>query len=903
VSAVPDLETIDSYRIVRQLGQGGMGVVYEALQTTPVRRNVALKVLRSFGSEGEATARFSAEQQALALMDHPSIAKVFDAGITDDGRNWFAMELVAGPSITEYADAQGLDLAQRIRLFASVCRAVQHAHQKGVIHRDLKPSNVLVAEQDGGPAPKVIDFGIAKAVGLRLTEQTLVTQFGAVIGTPAYMSPEQAEGTSLDIDTRADVYSLGVMLYELLVGCLPVDPQDTGYAGFIAYLKTPDTDPPTPSSRYTTLDAERQGATAQKRGTSPGRLREHLAGDLDWIVMTALEKDRNRRYDSAGALAADLERYLRREPVSARPPSAAYQFRKFVSRNRVMMGAAVLVVLALTVGVVVSTVQMVRARREAAIASQVSDFMAGLFSQSDPNETRGRQVTVREVLDRAAAQIDTGLAAQPLVQARLMQSIGMAYVGLGLFSDARPLLAGSLDRTERHGGDALAVATLQADLGYLLTFLSEFDEADSLLRRALVTMQRRFGDGDARTVTTLSNLAFNALRSQRRLVETEAMVREALPVAIAGLGAQDPAVGLAAFMHCWTLRDLGRRVAADSACEASLRMLERSRGEDAPQVAYNTLAVGHARRALGRYAEAREAYRRALALNRRLYTGDHAEIGYALQGLSIAYRYEGNTDSALAYARESLAVLSRVFDSTSTERAGALNALADVLTDLRRFDEAAAQYHAAAVIDSGVLGPDSWRFSTRIGDLGTMELQRGNVDRADVLHQRTLAIARRLVEPASPRLIGPLTNAGASAYRHGDLERAEALLREALADARQVPDDYPVEYATVETDLARLLTDLDRTDEACALADSGHARFVRTLGDANWRSGMAETVLGRCLARVRRRAEGERHLREGLERLEAGRLPGDLYRRDAIDYLGEVGITASAGSGRRARMP
>jgi len=897
MSATPDLGVIDAYRIVRELGKGGMGVVYEALQTEPVRRSVALKVLRSHGGGKEEAARFSAEQQALALMDHPGIAKVFDAGTTDDGRRWFAMELVAGLSLTDYADHQRLDLSQRIALFARVCHAVQHAHQKGIIHRDLKPSNVLVAEQDSGPAPKVIDFGIAKAMGLRLTEETLVTQFGAVIGTPAYMSPEQAEGTTLDIDTRSDVYSLGVMLYELLVGCLPVDPHATGYAGFIAYLKTPDTDPPTPSNRYTTLDPERQGITAQNRGTSPGRLRERLSGDLDWIVMAALEKDRNRRYDSAGALAADLERYLHREPVSARPPSAAYQLRKFVSRNRVMVGAVALVIIALALGAVAATVQMVRARREATTASQVSDFMERLFTQSDPNETRGRQVTVREVLDRAATQIDTSLTSQPLVQARLMRSIGMAYVGLGMFGEARPLLSGALDRTERDGGDALEVATLQGDFGYLLTFLARFDEADSLLRRAFDTFRDHLGYGDTHTATTLSNLVFNALRSQRRIPEADSMLREALPAEIAGLGADDPAVGLSAYMHCWALRDLGHRVAADSACEASLELLKRSRGADAPQVAYNTLALGHARRALGQYAAARDAYREALALNRRLYTGDHPEIAYALQGLSIAYRYDGYPDSALTYANEAYAMLHRIFDTTSTELAGGLSALADALTDLRRFDEAAARYREAATIDSTTLGPDSWRFSIRIGDLGTMELQRGNVDRAYALHQRTLAIARHQVQAGSPRLIFPLTNAAHSAYRRGDFGQAEKLLREALAIARRVPDDYPLEYASVQTDLARLLTDMGHSDEACALADSGRTGFVRTVGPGNWRSAMAETVLGWCLARAGDRLEGERDVREGLKRLEAARLPGDLYRRDAARYLAEIAASASAGSG------
>ena len=261
----PDLATIGPYRVIRRLGEGAKGTVYEAEQSTPVRRTVAVKILRSSGSGPEDALRFAAEQQALALMDHPGIAKVFDAGTEADGRQWFAMELVHGLPLIEFADSERLDIGERVRLLVRVCRAVQHAHQKGVIHRDLKPSNVLVAIEDGVAAPKVIDFGVAKAVGLRLTEETLLTQFGSIVGTPAYMSPEQAEGTVFAIDTRADVYSLGVILYELLVGCLPVDPRISGYPDFIAYLKDADREAPAPATRFGQLPAEQQERSSRAR--------------------------------------------------------------------------------------------------------------------------------------------------------------------------------------------------------------------------------------------------------------------------------------------------------------------------------------------------------------------------------------------------------------------------------------------------------------------------------------------------------------------------------------------------------------------------------------------------------------------------------------------------------------
>jgi serine/threonine protein kinase/tetratricopeptide (TPR) repeat protein len=879
-------ETIGPFRLLRQIGEGGMGIVYEALQTEPVRRHVALKILRAHEAGEAVAARFAAEEQALALMDHPGIAKVFDAGTAEDGRQWFAMELVHGTSLTEYADAGGLDVPTRVQLFARICRAVQHAHQKGVIHRDLKPSNVLVTEQDGAPVPKIIDFGIAKAVGLRLADTTLVTQFGVVIGTPAYMSPEQAEGTMLDIDTRADVYSLGVMLYELLVGCLPVDPQQVGYPGFIAYLMTRDIDPPTPSSRFRTLDPQRKRSAARERRTTPTRLREHLAGDLDWIVMAALEKDRNRRYESAGALAIDLERYLRREPISARPPSAAYQLRKFVSRNRIAVMAAAVVVVALATGAVASTIAMVRARREAATASAVSSFMSELFVQSAPNESGARHVTVREVLDRAARQIDTGLAGQPLVQARLMRSLGNAYRGMGLFAGATPMLEGALSRAQRAGTDPLEIAGMQADLGYLLIFTSDFERADSLLRTSLATFRRRLGDGDSLTAMTLGNLVFVALRSQRDLAEGEAMLRQALPAEIAGMGESAP-VGLNMYLHCWTLRELGRVVSSDSACAASLTLLRRFYKDDRPILAYNLLSVGHGRRMLGRYRDALAAYREALAMNRRLYPNGHPETAYALRSLASTYAAMGRPDSALPYAEEAAAMLRRTLGPGATELAPGLVGLGDVLTDLRRFVRADSQYREALAIDSAGLGVDNRRFGADLIDRGRMELQRGRFRPADAGIERGLGILRVTDSARSSTLISPLQAAGQAAYRVGDRARAETLLREALGIAERAPADHPLQYAAVRLDLARVLTEKGDLDTACTLADSARAVFERLLGPDHWRVAEAGSVLGRCLSRAGHQAEAEQGLREAYERLQAARLPGGLFRRDAAQYLVE----------------
>ncbi|MBX9623740.1 MAG: serine/threonine protein kinase, partial [Gemmataceae bacterium] len=357
--------SIGPYKLRERIGEGGMGLVFVAEQEHPVRRKVALKVIKPGMDSRQVVARFEAERQALALMDHPNIARVFDAGTTPEGRPYFVMELVRGVPLTAYCDAHTLPVRDRLALFLQVCQAVQHAHQKGVIHRDLKPGNVLVAVHDVAPVAKVIDFGIAKAVGQSLTDKTVYTAVAQLVGTPLYMSPEQAGGSGLDVDTRTDVYALGVMLYELLTGTTPIDPAAARTAGYDELRRMiREDEPPRPSARLSTLAAAAGPTVADRRGADPGRLARQVRGELDWVVMKCLEKDRNRRYDGAGALAADLQRYLADEPVQARPASTAYRARKFVRRNKGRVVAAGLVLLALVGGVVGTTLGLVEARRQ-----------------------------------------------------------------------------------------------------------------------------------------------------------------------------------------------------------------------------------------------------------------------------------------------------------------------------------------------------------------------------------------------------------------------------------------------------------------------------------------------------------------------------------------------------------
>src|SRR5689334_18743855 len=357
-------DRIGRYKLLQQIGEGGCGTVYMAEQTEPVRRRVALKVIKLGIDTKQVIARFEAERQALALMDHPNIAKVLEAGATETGRPYFVMELVRGIKITEFCDEKSVPTADRLKLFTQVCQAIQHAHQKGVIHRDIKPSNILVTVNDGVPVRKIIDFGIAKATAGPLTDKTLFTAFEQFIGTPAYMSPEQAEMTSLDIDTRTDIYSLGVLLYELLTGRPPFDPSELLQSGLDEMRRTiREKEPDRPSTRLSTMAEGELTTVAKDRHTEAPRLIHLIRGDLDWIVMKCLEKDRARRYETANGLASDIQRHLNNEPVAARPPSTVYRFQKLVRRNKLAFAGTSAVAMALVLGAAVSTWQAIRATR------------------------------------------------------------------------------------------------------------------------------------------------------------------------------------------------------------------------------------------------------------------------------------------------------------------------------------------------------------------------------------------------------------------------------------------------------------------------------------------------------------------------------------------------------------
>jgi serine/threonine protein kinase/Tfp pilus assembly protein PilF len=611
-------DRIGPYKIREVLGQGGMGIVYLAEQEQPMHRRVALKVIKLGMDTEEVIARFESERQALAMMNHPNIARVFDAGTTDRGSPYFVMEYVPGIPICEYCDRQRLNTRERLDLFVLVCQAIQHAHQKGIIHRDIKPSNVLVSVEDGKPMPKVIDFGVAKAMNQRLTEKTLFTQQGVLVGTPAYMSPEQADLTGLDVDTTTDIYSLGVLLYEMLVGALPFDAgrlRRAGYGEIQRIIR--DEDPPTPAKRLQSL-GDTAVEIAKRRQTSLKVLQKQLRGDLDWITMKAMEKNRARRYASASEFVADIHRYLAQEAISARPPSVFYKLGKFTRRHRVGIAAGILLVLALIAGMAGTTISLMRARKaeklaqkEAEQAKAINRFLQTTLGSANPIEGRGRNITVLEALEASIGQIHETFIGQPEVEAELRFNIGITFLRLGHYDKAETLLKESLQIFQQQLGpeNPILVAPLNS-LAILKQERGDYKEAEGYFRRALALAIRQNGEEHPDVISIMSNLAV-LLQEQGDLAAAEPLVRKNLQTDRKLLGKENLNVAI-------DLNGLGRLLMEKKEYEESALVFEEAmrifQKEQSPALALCMGNQGELLTAKGEYPRAEAVLAKALAL-------------------------------------------------------------------------------------------------------------------------------------------------------------------------------------------------------------------------------------------------------------------------------------------------
>ena len=677
-------KVIGPYRLIKELGVGGMGQVWLAEQTEPVRRQVALKLIKSGMYDSATVLRFRAEQQSLAMMDHPAIAKVFDAGSTSAGQPYFAMEYVDGVSITDYCDSKKLGIRTRLQLFIQVCEGVQHAHQKAIIHRDLKPSNILVVEVDGKPMPRIIDFGLAKATVPLVPGATLFTQIGAFLGTPGYMSPEQASGEVRDIDTRSDVYSLGVVLYQLLTGFLPIETANWKQQRpeeFLRQLR--EEDPPRPSTRISGSH-ETSTSVAVARDTEPRQLATVLRGDLDWITLKALEKERERRYGTPSQLAADIDNYLSNRPVAARPATLRYRARKYAVRHAVGVTVAFGALALLVAFAAMQAVELRRITRERDRADRVTEFMTSMFKVSDPSEARGNSVTAREILDKASKEIDPGLARDPELQAHMMEIMGNVYEDLGLYPQAQQLLTQAVGIRRRVLGPEHP-QTLRAlsDLAWSLNESGEGPQGEELQRQVLEIERRKFGNQHVDSARSMQRLA-GTLLNMGRYADAEKLYREALEIQSRLLGLQDPATLMTSYDLALTLNQEGRYPEAEKLFRYTLEQQQRVLGADHPNTLSSERALAMAVDEQGRYAEAEKLHRQVLEMDRRVLGLEHPETLRSMHNLALTLEEEGRfSDSEVLY-RETLAIRRRI----GYDVLGGVEGLAHVLASEGRYRDA-----------------------------------------------------------------------------------------------------------------------------------------------------------------------------------------------------------------------
>ncbi|HHN73944.1 MAG TPA: tetratricopeptide repeat protein, partial [Acidobacteria bacterium] len=869
---------------------GGMGMVFLALQEQPLRRRVALKALK-FGAWGrDVLTRFENEKQTLARMDHPGVARVYDAGITDRGRPYFVMEHVDGVPLIAYCDQQRLDVRQRLELFIEVCQAVQHAHQKGVIHRDLKPSNVLVTLLDGRPAPKVIDFGIAKAVSQEEQAQTLLTRQGHFVGTPEYMSPEQWEGNSADIDTRSDIYSLGVLLYELMTGALPFDFPQPGSGGLLTMQATMrEQDPPRPSTRLASL-GERGTTAAGNRRTELRRLVIRLSGDLDWVILKALERDRSRRYQTAAALAEDLRRHLSDEPVSARAPGRLYRFSKFARRNRVAVLAASAVLLALVAGLGAASAGWVRARgerdrarQEARKATAIGDFLVQMLASARPEETRGREVSVREILDRAGEKIDGAFDGPAEVEAVVRLSIGQAYQSLGEYQRA----AVHLERAEQLARSSLDAQDpsrllIETGLGSLELSRGRAAAADRRLRGALGGLTTSRGPRDAR-VLSVRNLLAVALMEQGRLADAEAEFLQVVPLRQEVLGAEDPETLRATANLARVLLGQGEVSRAARWSEQALAS-RRVLGDDHPVSIYAMGIRAWYLEAAGEMEAAGELRQQAYDRSREVFGDEHPYTMTAMHFLAAHLGGMGRKDEARALLRQAVERLRRRVGPAHPATLRAMTALADNLpyTD----DESGKIYRQVYQTRRRDLGEENPETLDALSDLGVWLWRRAEYARAAEALEQVVQARSRLLGRADGRTLDAMTNLSLVLSGQGRLEQAAALQREVLVGRlAALPASSPT-VAAARFNLALSLLDLHQAAEAGELFAQARESYLHTYGPGHRRTLGATCLLGRALLAQEKVEQAERLLDPALTEARASLGPSHIETHRLAAALG-----------------
>ena len=801
------------FEIRELLGEGGMGRVFRAIQHEPVRREVALKLVRLGHLQTEAQIRFEAERQAMARLDHPNVGRILEAGTTDDGSPYFAMELIDGPPITTYCDERALSIEQRLRLFVEACRGTHHAHLKLLLHRDLKPSNVLVAAVDGRPVPKIIDFGIAKGLGAPLVTRAAPTRHGFV-GTPSYMSPEALD-SARELDARSDVFSLGILLYELLTGSLPWGVPDHDPMQLVKRRVERDAEPP--STQVSGLESDRRKRIARERRLDSDDLAKRLRGDLDSLVMKAIEPEPGRRYDSAAELADDIERHLASEPIHARPLTTAVLLGKLLRRHRGPVLAAAIVIVALVIGSIGTAVGLWRAQRaereavakaRAAVeardeADDVAEFLVGIVSAADPwaleADKPPGEVTALEILAGGAERIETDLADRPIVRGRLEGTIGLLYQNLGEFELSRKLLRASIDTlgsSEAPPPDQLAQRHI--NLAHTERQLADRAAATRHLDEALAVLEALPDDEDLHLRAQAFDLVGQLGLDSGDFAGAEDAFRDSI-AAYRELG--DDFVASVANAHnslssVYSLQ--GRYADAEAQARRAIEISEPLVGADHPRIAGYSMSLAADVASQGRLEEAAGLFETVERALRRRYGDDHHLRGTVLQNLGVLHRDLGHYERSEEYFRRALGILERALGSGHSQVGYCLNGLAQTVSELGRDDEARELQERALAICEGALGAEHPWIADGLSQLATLATRRGDRELAHRQARRAYDIWSAQFDPG-----------------HRDVGRAAALLGETLwhlgrhDEARQRFDEARKIFAADRQSMADELEDLE----------------------------------------------------------------------------------------------
>jgi len=779
---------IGPFKLLSFLGEGGYGIVYLAEQKHPIKRQVALKIIKPGMDSKQVLARFEAERQALALLDHPNIAHVLRAGSTESGLPYFAMEYIQGIPITEYCDHEKLSIKDRLKLFTQVCEAIQHAHQKGIIHRDIKPSNIMVSMQDGKAVPKVIDFGIAKAMSMPLTDKTMFTQQGQLIGTPEYISPEQADLNIKDIDTRTDIYSLGVVLYELLAGALPFDPESLREAGFAEIQRIiKEEEPPRPSTKLSSL-GEEGVKVAQSRHTELSTLVKSLHKELEWIPLMAIRKERDQRYKTASDLAEDIQNYIDGNPLTAGPESVAYRFKKFVKKRRGLVAAVASIAAVLIAGFIVSSFLYIqaeqaheKAQQQLEISQTVLNFINNDLLAFNPSDTKGEKVTIKSILDTAQKNLKDKFKDAPLVRASIYSTLGVTYHTWGHYNSSKLCFESSLAIFQNILGPENP-STLKCTnyLGVSYIQLGNYNKAKEFINiEILDTFKRILGTDHLDTLDCMHHLGLLYYKNGR-YDRAEQLYTKIFNIRKKVLGPEHldtlKAMGNLALVYC----DKGNYDKAEQLNNETLYLQKRVLGPEHPDIFGSLINMALVYSKQEKYDKAVQFYSEVLENLKQALGREHPYTVTAMSGLATVYRKQEMYEKAEQLYTETLDIHKRILGLEHPDTLNLMFNLAVNYSNQGKYDKAKELYAETLDIQKRVLGSEHPDTLDSMSNLALTYNNQGDYVKSEQLYTETLDTRKRVLGPEHLDTLGSMYNLALIYYKKGNYDKAEKLYTKTL---------------------------------------------------------------------------------------------------------------------------